>query len=65
MTSVDLCLARLQALRRVVLQNPEIRQHMVGCEWRVQKPDAKGVAANWEDQAVVVIAFSNGRPQNR
>lgn len=64
-TSVDLCLARLQALRRVVLQNPEIRQHMVGCEWRVQKPTPGRSAPNWEDQAVVVIAFSNARPENR
>jgi len=64
-TSVDLCIARLQALRRVVLQNPEIRQYMVGCEWRVQKPDGKPMPANWEERAVVIIAFSNGRPQNR
>ena len=64
-TSVDLCLARLQALRRVVLQNPEIRQHMVGCEWRVQKPTLRSLFTNWEQQAVVVIAFSNGRAENR
>lgn len=64
-TSVDLCIARLQALRRVVLQNPEIRQHMVGCEWRVQKPEPGKELANWEDQAQVIIALSNARPENR
>ena len=64
-TSVDLCLARLQALRRVVLQNPEIRQHMVGCEWRVQKAVPGQSPLDWEDRAVVIIALSNGRPENR
>lgn len=64
-TSVDLCIERLRALRRVVLQSPEIRPHMVGCEWRVQR-EAPGLpATEWEDRAVVVIAFSNARPENR
>lgn len=64
-TSVDLCLERLKALRRVVLQSPEIRQHMVGCEWRVQREEPGASPADWEDRAVVVIAFSNARPDSR
>ena len=64
-TSLDLCVARLQAMRRVVLQNPEIRHHMVGCEWRVQKPRLGPMFADWERQAVVVISFSNARAENR
>ncbi|MBL9076299.1 MAG: hypothetical protein JNL08_02270 [Planctomycetes bacterium] len=65
LTSVDLCIERLKTLRRVVLQSPEIRQHMVGCEWRVQREEAGTAAGSWEDRAVVVVAFSNGRAANR
>lgn len=65
LTSVDLCLERLKALRRVALQGPEIRQHMVGCEWRVQRDTPGLEVADWEQQARVVIAFSNARAGNR
>lgn len=64
-TSIDLCLERLKALRRVVLQSPEIRQHMVGCEWRVQRERPGDPPGNWEDRAQVIIAFSNARPDSR
>jgi hypothetical protein len=64
-TSVDLCLERLKALRRVVLQSPEIRQHMVGCEWRVQREKPGEPLGNWEQRAQVIIAFSNARPDSR
>jgi hypothetical protein len=64
-TSVDLCIERLKTMRRVVLQSPEIRQHMVGCEWRVQREKPGQEIGNWEDRAEVTIAFSNARPQNR
>lgn len=64
-TSVDLSLERLKALRRVVLQGPQIRQHMVACEWRVQREKPGESGGNWEDQAQVVIAFSNRRADSR
>jgi len=64
-TSIDLCLERLKALRRVVLQSPEIRQHMVGCEWRVQRERPGDPPGDWEDRAQVIIAFSNARPDSR
>jgi hypothetical protein len=64
-TSVDLCIERLKALRRVVLQSPEIRQYMVGCEWRVQREKPGDPPGNWEDRAQVIIAFSNARPDSR
>ncbi len=64
-TSVDLCLERLKALRRVVLQSPEIRQYMVGCEWRVQREKPGDPPGNWEDRAQVIVAFSNARPDSR
>jgi hypothetical protein len=64
-TSVDLCLERLQAMRRVALQSPEIRQHMVGCEWRVQREKPGAAVGDWEDRAQVIIAFSNARSASR
>ncbi len=65
-TSVDLCIERLKTLRRVVLKNPEIRDHMVSCEWRVLKevPGSQS-GKGWEDQAKVIVAFSNARPEGR
>lgn len=64
-TSLDLCIERLKTLRRVVLQSPDIRQHMVGCEWRVQRELPGEAPAGWEDRAQVIIAFSNARPDSR
>ncbi|HEX5050528.1 MAG TPA: flagellar motor protein MotB [Planctomycetota bacterium] len=64
-TSVDLCIERLKTLSRVVLRNPQIRAPMVSCEWRRQKPAIGKPVGNWEDKAVLVIAFSNVRPENR
>lgn len=63
-TSVDLCLERLKTLRRVVLKNPEIRDTMVETTFRSMK-DAPGAASSWESTAIVRIAFSNARPENR
>ena len=57
-TSVDLCLERLQALRRVVLQRPGVREHIVACEWRVQRELPGMQAADWEDRARASIRFS-------
>jgi len=62
-TSVDLCLERLQALRRVVLQRPGVREHIVACEWRVQRERPGMQTADWEDRARATIVFS--RPEIR
>jgi len=64
-TSVDLSVERLKSLERVIrTSNPEIREGMVSCQWRVTK-DKPGVASDWENRATVSIAFSNTRPENR
>lgn len=63
-TSVDLCNERLKTLRRVVLKNPEIRDSMVETRFRAMK-DRRGGAGSWESTAIVRIAFSNARPENR
>jgi hypothetical protein len=64
-TSVDLCNKRLETLRRVVLNRPEILDHMVETRFRTMK-DAPGAnRRNWEETAIVRIAFSNPRPENR
>lgn len=64
-TSVDVCMERLKALRRMILHNVEIREHMVETRFRVMK-DARVVPGKgWEDVAVVRITFSNTRPENR
>ncbi|MEO6593809.1 MAG: flagellar motor protein MotB [Planctomycetota bacterium] len=64
-TSVDLCIERLKTLSRLVLKNPRIREQMVCCEWRRQKPVIGKPPGNWESQAKVIVAFSNARPENR
>ena len=64
-TSEDLCILRLQTLRRVVKNNPQVRDHMVACEWRITRDEAGGAAANWEERGVVRVAFSNTRAENR
>ncbi|MDO8349418.1 MAG: flagellar motor protein MotB [Planctomycetota bacterium] len=64
-TSLDLCVERLKALERVIrTSNPEIRDGMVSCTWRVMR-EKPGGPADWEDRARVIIAFSNTRPDNR
>jgi hypothetical protein len=64
-SSQDLCIERLKTLRRVVKNAPQIRDHMVSCEWRLQKEEPGAEQKAWEDRAVVRIAFSNTRPENR
>lgn len=64
-TSIDLCVERLKALGRVVMNSPEVRDHMVSCEWREMKEEPGAVVGDWEQTARVRIAFSNGRPAGR
>jgi hypothetical protein len=66
LTSIDLCIARLKALGRVINKNPQVRPGMVAFEWAVQKPTLGAKSSGtWEDQARVTIAFSNARAENR
>lgn len=67
-TSEELCWRRLRTLRHAILTNPDVRESMVGSEFRAQKEITDPLAAlataeNWEDRAEVVIVFSNARPQ--
>jgi len=64
-TSIDLSVERLKSLERVIrTSNPEIRDGMVSCQWRVMK-FRPGIASDWENRATVTIAFSNTRLENR
>ncbi len=64
LTSIDLCIERLKTLGPVVGNNPQVRHGMVSHEWRLLR-ERPGAWGTWEDQAKVVIAFSNTRPENR
>ncbi len=64
-SSVELCNLRLTTLRKVVLKNPEIRDHMVETAFRTMKEVPGGSGKNWESTAVVRIDFSNSRPVTR
>jgi len=62
-TSVDQCWQRLCTLEKAIKTNPQVRDGMVGLEFRRQKlaPDA----VDWESAATITIAFSNTRSDNR
>lgn len=64
-TSIALCWERLNALERLIRTNPQVRDGMVGMEFRRQKQVAGKVIQHWEDEARVTIVFSNTRPENR
>ena len=68
-TSLDLCVRRLATLRKVMLGIPEVRPHMVRCEWAQQKETAGAGNAlsggDWESRGQVTIAFSNMKAENR
>jgi hypothetical protein len=64
-TSGDVCMERLKALRRMILHNVEIREHMVETRFRVMKDGRVPAGKGWEDVAVVRVTFSNTRPENR
>jgi hypothetical protein len=64
-TSVELCMRRLEALERVVRKNPQIRDGMCEIAFRRQKPVPGRSVGNWEDQATVQVLFSNTRRDNR
>jgi hypothetical protein len=65
LTASDLCTKRIMALRQLVLENPRVRSHLVTVELASQLPASGERVGNWEDKAVVIIAFSNYRPENR
>jgi hypothetical protein len=64
-TSITLCLERLLALEKAIRQNLQIRDGMVGLEFRRQKQEPGKGGGNWEDQATLTITFSNSRSDNR
>jgi chemotaxis protein MotB len=64
LTSVDLCIERLKTIGLVVGKHPQVRPGMVSHEWRRMNL-ALFQKGDWEDQAKVVIVFSNTRAQNR
>lgn len=67
-TSLELCDKRLWTLRKALLGVPEIRPHLVRIELGQQKDPAPGsarAAADWEDRAQVILAFSNRKPENK
>ncbi len=64
-TSLTLCWERLNALEKVIKTNPQVRDGMVGMEFRRQKQGPGREAGNWEDQATLTITFSNTRSDNR
>jgi hypothetical protein len=64
-TSMELCWERLVAIEKVVKQNPQVRDGMVGMEFRRHKQAPGRGAGDWEEQATITIAFSNARRDNR
>jgi hypothetical protein len=69
LTASDLCTKRPMALRQLVLANPRVRPHLVTVELSSQPParerEGDREPSSWEGKAVVIIAFSNHRPENR
>jgi chemotaxis protein MotB len=67
-TSFELCERRLATLRKVALGIPQVRPEMVCLVFR-QQPDAapgsQRAAADWEERAQVIVAFSNEHQANR
>jgi len=63
-TSSDLCWQRLCTLASAIRANPQIRDGMVGVEFRRQKQSARA-AADWEHAATVTLSFSNARADGR
>lgn len=61
-TSMDLSVERVRTLGRIAHSNPQVRDTMVNHEFVAQE-EQRG--RNWEDQAKVIIAFSNARIENR
>lgn len=55
-TSVDLCIERLQTIERFVLAKPEIRREAVTCQWQRQ---VGSVQWKWEEEATISVVFTN------
>ncbi|HEX6810159.1 MAG TPA: flagellar motor protein MotB [Planctomycetota bacterium] len=65
LTSIDLCSKRVMALRLLALENPRVLAHTVNIELVSQLSKPGEPVGNWEEKALVIIAFSNARPENR
>lgn len=63
-TSMTLCWERLNSLEKAIRYNPQIRDGMVGMEFRRQK-QAASRGGDWESQATVTVTFSNPRKEGR
>lgn len=63
-TSTDLCYQRLRTLGALARTNPQVRPSMVSHEFQEQN-EKPGSRLEWEQQARVIIVFSNTRPENR
>ncbi|MCK5943736.1 MAG: hypothetical protein KAI24_17260 [Planctomycetes bacterium] len=63
-TSMDLCVERVRTLGRIARNNPQVVPSMINHEF-VEQNDQPGARGSWEDQAKVVISFSNARMENR
>lgn len=65
LTAVQLCMQRLETLRRLVANMPEVRPHLIDVELAEQEPRPAAPAAegtfSWEDRAQVIFAFSTRR----
>jgi hypothetical protein len=61
-TSLALCFERLNSIEKAVRYHPQIRDGMVGMEFRRQK-EGPGGGGDWERAARVTITFSNTRGQ--
>ncbi len=64
-TSRQLCYERLTAIEKAIKTNPQIRDGMIGLEFRLQKQAPGRPLGNWEDQATITLSFSNARPEGR
>lgn len=64
-TSLPLCWERLATLERAIKTNPQIRDGMIGMEFRRPKQAPGADTGNWEDRARITIVFSNTRHDNR
>lgn len=64
-TSLSLCWERLNTLERAIKTNPQIRDGMIGMEFRRPKQAPGASGGDWEDQARITITFSNTRRDNR
>ena len=63
-TSVDLCIERLQTIERFILAKPEVRANMVTCKWQRLEDKPGRQVLKWEEEATISIAFTNASSKN-